>query len=154
MGPVMPRLPTRKYERSGLVMKAQTLDELAKQCEIDPPGLLNEVAQYNRNARRGEDPDFRRGEAPIDQPPSYAIRVYPGDVGTNGGLRTDANARVLREHNSPIDGLYATGNCSASVMSDTYPGAGGTIGPAMAFASLAARHAVCGDGWVRDTRTP
>ena len=99
MGPVMPGLPTRKYERSGLVMKAPTLDELAEKCTIDPPGLL-------------------------------------------------------REDKSPIDELYATGNCSASATSDTYPGAGGTIGPAMAFASLAARHAVCGDGWVRDTRTP
>ncbi len=159
-GPIMPMMPTGKFVRSGLVKKADTLAELARQCDIDPAGLEREVERYNRGAQRGEDPDFRRGEQPIDRfygdpavkpnpclatiekPPYYAMAIYPGDIGTKGGLRTDADARVLREDDSPIAGLYATGNCSASVMGDAYPGAGGTIGPSMAFAYLAALHAL------------
>ncbi|HEX7670765.1 MAG TPA: FAD-binding protein, partial [Polyangiaceae bacterium] len=80
--------------------------------------------------------------APLVEAPFYAIEVFPGDLGTKGGLVTDASARVLDERGSPIPGLYATGNCSASVMGNSYPGAGGTIGPAMTFGYLAARHAV------------
>ena len=49
-------------------------------------------------------------------------------------------ARALRDDGSVIDGLYAAGNVSAPVMGHTYPGPGGTIGPAMAFGYLAALH--------------
>jgi hypothetical protein len=44
----------------------------------------------------------------------YAVKVYPGDLGTKGGILTDEFARALREDGSVIDGLYAAGNCSAS----------------------------------------
>lgn len=54
---------------------------------------------------------------------------------------TDASARVLREDGSAIERLYATGNCSASVMGTTYAGAGSTIGPSMTFGYIAALHA-------------
>ena len=79
--------------------------------------------------------------APVVEAPFYAIEIHPGDIGTKGGLLTDENGRVVDEHDQPIQGLYAVGNCSASVTGRTYPGAGATLGPAMTFGFLAARHA-------------
>lgn len=78
---------------------------------------------------------------PIAKAPFYAVGLYPGDIGTNGGLLTDEYARVLGESGAPIPGLYATGNCTASVMGRTYPGAGATIGPSAVFGYIGARHA-------------
>jgi 3-oxosteroid 1-dehydrogenase len=67
--------------------------------------------------------------------------MYPGDVGTAGGLVTDEHARVCRDDGSVIDGLYATGNSTASVFGRCYPGAGASIAASFVFAYLAARHA-------------
>ena len=55
-------------------------------------------------------------------------------------MLTDESARALREDGSVIEGLYAAGNNSASVMGRTYPGPGSTIGPAAVFGLRAARH--------------
>jgi 3-oxosteroid 1-dehydrogenase len=74
----------------------------------------------------------------LRKPPFYAARIVPGDLGTKGGLRTDERARVLRDDGTPIPGLYAAGNASASVMGHSYAGAGATIGPAMTFGYIAA----------------
>ncbi len=41
----------------------------------------------------------------------------------------------------PIDGLYAVGNVASGIFGQTYPGGGGTLGPAMTFGHLAGRHA-------------
>lgn len=67
--------------------------------------------------------------------------MVPGDLGTKGGLVTDEHGRVLREDGSVIEGPYASGNNSASVVGRTYPGSGSTLGPASVFGHLAARHA-------------
>ena len=103
---------------------------------------------------------FQRGDAPYDQwvgdplhdpsktlgsleqGPFFAVPFYPGDVGTFGGLVTDASARVLRGDGSVINGLYATGTSTASVMGAVEPGPGGSIGPAMTWGYVAARHAL------------
>ena len=73
----------------------------------------------------------------VEKPPFYAIKIYPGDIGTKGGLLTDEKTRVLKEDGSIIKGLCAAGNCSASVMGRTYPGAGSTLGPAITFGFIA-----------------
>src|SRR5207249_11960744 len=78
---------------------------------------------------------------PIDKPPFYAVALYPGDVGTSGGLLCDEHSRVLDGHGQPIPGLYATGNCTASVMGRAYLGAGASIGASFVFAYIAAKHA-------------
>ena len=153
------RKPPAAHLESGYVKVADTLEDLARRASLDPRGLLETVARFNEFARDGEDLDFRRGEsaydrhygdptvkpnpclAPLEKPPFYAVALFPGDLGTKGGLLTDEHARVLREDGSPIEGLYATGNASASVMGDTYPGPGSTLGPAMTFGYVAAMHA-------------
>ena len=157
--PMLPGFTPKKYVRSGYLKVADTLEGLAQQCGIDPAGLVAEVTKFNRYAASGSDPEFGRGArsidryygdpavrpnaclAPLDRPPYYAIELWPGDLGTKGGLVTDAQARVLRQDGSPIEGLYATGNCAASVMGHTYAGAGATIGPSMVFGYVAALHA-------------
>jgi 3-oxosteroid 1-dehydrogenase len=166
VGPIFPsrmqpdrRIPERLR---GLLTRADTLDELAGAIGVDAAGLKRTIARFNELARSGKDLDFHRGDSrqdrfytlytdvpnpnlgPIEKPPFYSLRVWPGDLGTKGGLRTDANARVLRDSGDAIPGLYATGNCAASVMGRTYPGAGGTIGPSMTFGFVAAEHSLSG----------
>ena len=72
----------------------------------------------------------------LEKPPFYAMRIDPGDFGTCGGLIVDTEARVLDERGQPIEGLYATGNCTAGLLT-TYPGPGATLGPAMTFGYIA-----------------
>jgi 3-oxosteroid 1-dehydrogenase len=150
----------REYIDSGFLIKAATLRELAAKLNIDPDALERTVERHNEFARTGKDLDFGRGDsatdryysdikigpnpnlAPIVEAPFYAVAVYPGDLGTKGGLKCDECARVIDESGQPIEGLYATGNCAGSVMGDSYPGAGSTIGPAMTFGYVAARHAL------------
>jgi 3-oxosteroid 1-dehydrogenase len=166
-GPVRPGVSQPDWSlarviRESFLTKASTLPRLASKLGIDGERLVTTVSRFNELARAGVDEDFGRGEsrndryysdpsvgpnpclAPLETPPYYAAAVFPGDLGTKGGLRTDADGRVLTAADEPISGLYAAGNCSASVMGRTYPGAGGTIGPAMTFGYLAARHAIPG----------
>ena len=145
---------------SGKLKKASSLAELAAMCGIDSDGLAETVDHFNANARRGVDPDFGRGESaynrslgdpnrrvvnpclgPIDEAPYYACEILPGDIGTCGGLVTDEHARVLDTNDRPIDGLYATGNSTATVMGRHYLGPGASIANTMVFGYIAARHA-------------
>lgn len=149
----------REMLDSGYIRKASTIAGLAGQLGIDAAVLGETVNRFNGHAKAGRDPDFGRGDSaynryfgdptnkpnpnlgPIDKAPFYAVQVFAGDLGTKGGLVTDEYARVKRGDGSVIEGLYAVGNSSASVMGATYPGPGATIGPAMTFGYVAARHA-------------
>lgn len=160
VGPLYPIMPDwlQREEVRGILKKGRTVAELAKAMGVPVDTLEATFARYNDYAARGEDPDFHRGEAaydkmygdprvgpnpclrPLENGPFYAMPIYPGDIGTNGGLLTDDQARVLDTKGKPIAGLYAIGNNAASAMGESYPGAGVTIGPAMTFGYLAARH--------------
>lgn len=138
------------------LFKAESIAALAKKIGIDSTKLESVVANMNVYARTGEDPEFGRGSTvydrnfgdpalkpnpclgAIDKAPYYAIPVNLGDLGTKGGLKADARARVLDGNDRPIPGLYAAGNASGSPFGNCYPGAGGTIGPGMVFGFLAA----------------
>lgn len=151
-GALLPGITPRRLVEQGYLKRARTLEELAARAGIDPAGLTRTVERFNRLARSGVDEDFHRGEnaydtyygdprvrpnptlAPLTRSPFYAVELYPGDLGTKGGLVTDVDGRVLREDGSPVEGLYAAGNTTASVMGRRYPGPGVTLAPALTFA--------------------
>jgi 3-oxosteroid 1-dehydrogenase len=138
------------------VFRAETIEELAAKIHVPVEAVKRTVASMNGYAKTGIDPEFGRGMnpydqmfgdpsskpnpniGPIDTAPYYAVPINNGDLGTKGGLRCDARARVLDQSGTPIPGLYAAGNNSGTPFGDTYPGAGATIGPGMTFGYVAA----------------
>ncbi|MFC4595710.1 FAD-dependent oxidoreductase [Sphingobium tyrosinilyticum] len=150
----------KAWLESDYVKKADTIEELAKLINIDPPALKATIDRWNGFVEKGSDEDFHRGDRTYDgwlgdhrkqgamrnlgtiaKAPFYAFDVVPGDVSTYGGIVTDVHSRVLRADGSPIEGLYATGVSTASPMGRVYPGAGSSVGPSMTFGWIAARHA-------------
>jgi succinate dehydrogenase/fumarate reductase flavoprotein subunit len=161
LGHSKPRpLPIAWHLRSGYLKRDDTIEGLARQCGIDAQGLANTIAEVNRHAREGRDPEYHRGEiaydrmqgdaehrgpnpcvAPIERGPFYAVRIVPGSLGTFAGLAVNEHAQALDAQGSPIEGLYATGNDMASVMGGHYPSGGITLGPALVFGHILAHHA-------------
>jgi 3-oxosteroid 1-dehydrogenase len=154
------RIPEELIER-GAVVRGDTISDLARQIDVPADELVNTIARFNEFAAKGLDPDFGRGQSayndclgdpgyrpnaalgPLESAPYYATRVLPADVGTCGGVITNEHAQVLDEQDRVIDGLYATGNTTATVMGRTYPGAGASIASTMVFGYVAARHVAC-----------
>jgi 3-oxosteroid 1-dehydrogenase len=149
------RRPPAFWRESASFAMASTVPDLARRIGVDPGVLGATFERYDRIAATGEDTDFRRGDSVYDQyysdvtlatpnllpmhgGPYYAFKLILSDLGTNGGIRTDAAARALRPDGSVLPGLYATGNTTASVMGYSYAGAGATIGPSMTFGWIAA----------------
>jgi 3-oxosteroid 1-dehydrogenase len=146
-----------EWLESGVVHEGRNFDELAAKIGVPADALRRTAERFNELARKGHDDDFNRGGSaydnyygdpalsnpnlhPLTKPPYYAFQIILGDLGTSGGLRTDEYARVLRADDSIVKGLYAVGNTSAAVMGRSYAGAGATIGPAMTFGYVAAKH--------------
>ena len=152
------RKPQRWFDE-GYLRRGDSLADLARQLDLSADTLQATIERFNGFVDAGRDADFHRGERAYDRwlgdefhrpapslgrigrPPYYAVPVVPGDVGTYGGVVTDAHARVLRADGSVIDGLYATGVSTASVMGRFYPGAGASVGPSFVWGYVAARHA-------------
>jgi succinate dehydrogenase/fumarate reductase flavoprotein subunit len=147
-----------RFLGNGYLKRGSTIAELAAKAGIDAKPLEQTIDSFNRHAISGEDPDFGKGKsvynrangdpkhmpnpclAPLATPPFYAVQILPGDIATFIGLRTDGHARVLDVQGHAIPGLYTAGNDAASAMGGDYPAAGITIGSAMTFGYLAARH--------------
>ncbi|WP_137723053.1 FAD-dependent oxidoreductase [Prescottella subtropica] len=154
----LPNTPPATLLDAGVWVSADTLDELAGKVGIPADALRATVEQFNDFAKHGVDEQFHRGEDPYDAffcPPNggpnnaltaietgpfYAAKIVLSDLGTKGGLVTDADARVLTADGTAIDGLYAAGNTSASVSGKVYPGPGVPLGTAMVFGYRAVAH--------------
>ncbi len=164
----MPVLDFDTYARAGLWFRGESLDELAGKIGVSAQGLQRTVARFNGFCETGVDADFHRGETPYDiyiarelptvmggttnlplgdpnpclipitSGPFYAAKIVLGDLGSKGGLKTDANSRVLRPDGSVIEGLYAAGDSMAAASGEHYPAPGTPIGSCMVFSYMAA----------------
>ncbi len=150
----------KAWTETNFLRRGDTIEALAASCDINAATLKSSVERFNGFVRKGRDEDFQRGDHPydrwtgdplatgsntlgtIEQGPFFAVQLLPGDVGTYGGLLTDTHARVLRNDGSVIEGLYATGTSTASVMGRVEPGPGGSIGPSFTWGHVAAKHAI------------
>ena len=146
----------KEWWTPSFLSKGETLEELAEIVGIDPDGLRATQAKVNGYAVTGKDLELQRGDsaydryygdpsvtpnpclAPLKEGPFYCMVLYPGEMGTAGGLVIDTHARVLKQDGQPIAGLYACGNVTTALL-PTYPGPGSTLGPAMTFGYLAAK---------------
>lgn len=151
-----------RWERSGYLATAPSAEALARKIGVDPAGLADTLRRYNAAAAAGTDPEFGKGStelnrfngdpavtpnpclAPIGPGPLHALRVWPAEIACSTGLSTDEDARVITPEGRPIPGLFACGNDMASVMADSYPGPGTTLGPAVVFAYRAVECAIRG----------
>ncbi len=145
-----------EWIESGCIKQDETLAGLAAKCGIDANGLELTVERFNKFALAGRDEDYGRGDSAynryhgdpantpnpclgtIVEPPFWAAPLYPGDVGTCGGVATNERAEVLRTDGSVIAGLYAAGNCAAPLCGPHYVGAGQSIGCSSVFGFVAA----------------
>ncbi|MCC9174418.1 FAD-dependent oxidoreductase [Arthrobacter sp. zg-Y179] len=156
-GGIFPRQPLPKaWYEAGIAKQEPTLEKLAS--SLGMAELPATVERFNSLARAGRDDDFGRGDSaydryygdptispnpclgPIDAGPYYAVQVVPGDLGTCGGVRADANGQALATDGTPIPGLYAIGNAAGNAFGRVYPGPGATIGQGLTFGYAAARN--------------
>lgn len=139
------------------VPQANSIRELAEKIDVDAERLEKTINRFNKYAEKHEDPDFNRGSlhfesfangfqgpeamlGPIEKGPFYALRLYAGSLGTNGGPRINEHGQVISLRGEVIPGLYSAGNAAMGILGGAYPGAGGTIGPALTFGYLAGKH--------------
>ncbi|WP_183041197.1 FAD-dependent oxidoreductase [Salipaludibacillus neizhouensis] len=155
-GDMLPRRTPKEVFESGYFIKADTLEDLAEKIQLDDKRLKATIDRFNGFVEKNIDEDFGRGNSAYDnyyghpkyknpnlgtiaKAPFYAIKIYPGDLGTKGGIVANEYGQAMC-NNKPIEGLYATGNCSASVMGRVYPGPGSSIGPTTIFGYISANH--------------
>jgi len=146
----------KRFRDAGYLVEADSVEELARKIGSEPGELHATIERYNSYAETGVDEEFGRGASvlnrfngdPANKPnpclrsigpgPYYALAVWPSDLASSAGLRTDERGRVLRSDGEVLSGLYAAGNDAVSIFRGTYPGPGTMLGPAIVFGWRAA----------------
>lgn len=132
----------------GLLVRADSLDELARMLDLPPETLRDTVARYNIHVDQGHDPDFGRkhlvheyGELrKIERAPFYGYPSTACVYGTYAGVCVDATMRVINVFGEPISGLYAAGEMVGGLHGGAYM-SGSALGKAAIFGRVAARAA-------------
>jgi len=134
------------------LVQAPTVEELASRIGVDAATLARTIETYNGYVDAGVDPEwgdpsqthvmtgYNNTLGRVEGPPYYAIEQWPATLGTCGGCRVDADGQVLGYRSARVEGLYAAGNTSATVLGGAYVGGGTPIASGMTFGYLAGCH--------------
>ncbi|MDP2954179.1 MAG: FAD-binding protein, partial [Chloroflexota bacterium] len=129
-------------------LAAKLAEESESQSLMRPWELEESVASYHRWCEVGEDQDFHRQPptlVPLDKPPYYAVKLWPGGPNTQGGPKRNGLSQVLRPDNTPISRLYAAGELG-SVWGMFYQG-GGNLAECIVFGRIAGANAAQEKPW-------
>lgn len=127
----------------GMVIAADTLDELAEATGMDAETLKASVDQYNATIAGEEDPfGFTVGSSDValTEGPWYAMRKVPTVHHTMGGVVIDTQTHVLREDGSVIEGLYAAGEVTGGIHGSNRLG-GNAIADILVYGRIAGEQA-------------
>ncbi len=129
---------------TGYLQKADTLEELAEKLNIPVDTFVKTVERYNELAAKGVDEDYGKEKhrlTPVDTAPFYGIRTCAWHLTTLDGCRINTDMQVIREDGTPIEGLYATGDCTGGFFANNYPNlfTGLACGRTMTFGRRAAK---------------
>lgn len=136
--------PYREAFEAGRIESARSPAELAQRFGLAPAEFEATFARFRHAASQGRDDELGRTRfGPALEAPLYGAWVTGALAHTQGGLRVDRHARVLRSHGAPILGLYAAGGAAASVSgiggAGYLPGNG--LAQSFALGMLAGQHA-------------
>ena len=128
-----------KYNEARYFVEAPTVRELSEIIGVNPEGLEAEIEKNKLFATEGVDKDFGRTNLTIkfDNPPFYAVQVYPAAQGTFGGLKVNTKAEVIGVDGNVILGLYAAGENAGEGTQGNCPLLENTV-----FGTIAAESAV------------
>ena len=134
----------------GYLQKADTLEELAEKLNIPADEFVKTVERYNELCAKGVDEDYGKSVhrmTPVDTAPFYGIRTGAWHLTTLDGCRINTNMQVIREDGTPIEGLWATGDCTGGFFANNYPSlfTGLACGRTMTFGRRAAKMVVNGE---------
>lgn len=130
-------------EALGYGWKADSIKELAQKMNIPAENLEKTVSEYNQAVITKKDVFGREPlmlVKTIDHPPFYASKARMAIHYTMGGIVIDSQARVLDEHNVPIEGLYAAGEATTGIHGTNRIGGNGIL-DAFVFGRIAGKSA-------------
>lgn len=106
-----------KYISSGLVVEADSIEELAEQTGINKENLVATMKNYAGFVEAGKDTDFGRENLiePLTTSKYYAMKCAPANHHTMGGIKINTNAEVLNTDGNVISGLYAAGEVTGGI---------------------------------------
>jgi fumarate reductase flavoprotein subunit len=129
----------------GLILRADTVAQLAELAGIDSGNLALTVARYNADCANGFDRSFLKDAGVMRQvreAPFYAAPVRPLSMSlTAHGVKIDPDAHVLDSHDRPISRLLAAGEVVGNLIGEQYLGGGNAVGGALTFGRIAGKRA-------------
>jgi succinate dehydrogenase/fumarate reductase flavoprotein subunit len=113
-----------EYLANGILLQADTLEELAQKIEVPADALKATVEKYNQWLPAGEDKQFgvpARWLSQVKTPPFYATKNIASVLTVPFGLHVNDDSQVCTQEDEPIKGLFAVGNVQGDFFGLAYP---------------------------------
>lgn len=134
----------KNLSQSTAFKRADTIEQLAKELEVDVENLVATFNKFTHN-KTGTPDEFGRNSFEKElKAPFYGVKVVPALFHTQGGLKINEHAQVVHQNGHVIKNLYACGGTAVGVSGKQAYGymSGNGLLAALGFGKIAGDHAV------------